>query len=129
MIAKVHRADEGFTLVEAIVGLVIFLIVAAFMIPMFYQQRLSTINNELVTGAIAVSQQTLDKIRQSDITALPSSGTTITSVSEMGKQYSVSVTYCETTTYCNAITRDIKVQVRHHEQTIYTVKTVYLRLQ
>lgn len=146
IITKNCRSDSGLSLVEALAALTIFLVVLGFMIPMFANQRLSTINNEIETGAIAVSQQILDRLRQADIGALPSSGTvttlpllsgqsvadSITSVTQMGKPYSAAISYCPNTptdNYCNSNARHIKVQVSYNAQVIYTVETVYTRFQ
>lgn len=145
-ISKIRHTDKGFTLVEAIAGLVIFLVVATFMMPMFANQRLSSINNEIKTGAIAVSQQVLDELRQVDIVSLKPSATTpyvpsdrsavlasgddVVSKSVMGKPYKATISYCPdgaTDIYCNSNARHIKVQVSYNAQVIYTVETVYTR--
>ena len=136
-IRNFRQTEQGFTLVETIVALVIFLLILVFMMPMFANQRISTLNNEIKMGAVEVSQQIMDNLRQTDIATLPSSGSTttlpsgqsITSIPAMGKVYSATITYCENAAYCSASTRHIKVKVRHHEQTVYTVETVYSRLQ
>lgn len=136
-IKQLRPSEQGFTLIETVAALVIFLIILGFMIPIFADQGLKTINNEIKTGAVTVSQQILDQLRQADPISLPRSGATTTlpdgtstaSIAALGKTYSTTITYCENTTYCNAETRHIKVQVSHHGQTIYTVETVYTRLQ
>lgn len=144
---KLCPSEQGVTLIETLAALVIFLIILGFMIPIFTNQRLKTIQNEIQTGAVAVSQQILDLLRQSDIATLPNSGatttlpvgtslpngsTTTTSIPQMGKTYSASIIYCPdapTDIYCNSNARRIKVQVNYNGQTVYTVETVYTRLQ
>lgn len=138
-IPKNRRTDEGLTLVETLAALAIFLIVAGFMIPLFAKQNLDTIDNEIKTGAVAASQQILDRLRQIDTATLPNSGTFTTfpsgdSLSSvvMNKTYSATVSYCPTTPtdpYCGDNARHIKVQVNYNGQNIYTVATVYTRLQ
>lgn len=147
--------DSGLTLAEALVGMTIFLITLAFMIPLLANNQLNTINREIETGAISASQRILDEFRQSldDLpanewatklplsgteTKLPlpyPSGTDISSITELGKKYSAKIIYCEfvspatTNPNCDANTRQIKLQVNYNGQTIYTVETVYTRFQ
>lgn len=135
--------DQGLSLVEALVGMTIFLIALAFMIPLLANNQINTINREIDTGAISVSQRILDELRQTDVLDLPSSGTLttlpsgtdISSITELGKTYSAKIIYCEvvspatTNTNCSTNARQIKLQVNYNGQTIYTVETVYTRLQ
>lgn len=147
--------DSGLTLAEALVAMTIFLITLAFMIPLLANNQINTINREIRTGAISVSQRILDEFRQS-IDALPAedwatklplsgtetklplpypSGTDISSITELGKTYSAKIIYCEvvspatTNSICDANTRQIKLQVNYNGQTIYTVETVYTKFQ
>ncbi len=105
--------EQGFTLIETIAALVIFLITLGFTLPMFSKQHLDTINNEINMGAVAVSQRILDQQRQkayinianmgpSNSYSLPSNNPL---TQEMGKGYSATITYCPITPtdpYCNA---------------------------
>lgn len=124
-------SEQGLTLVETLVSLVIFLIILGFMIPMFANQRLNSLEREIETGAVAVSQQVMDELRQADISNLPSDpAVPVTRViTELGKSYSVTITYCQITAFCSSEARHIRVQVNHHGQTVYEVETVYTRLQ
>ena len=123
------HSEQGLTLIETVIALFIFLIFLGFMIPLFSNQHISTINNEIDTGAVAVSQQILDKLRQANSATLPSTGSTNESVTAMGKQYSATITYCAVVAYCTTNARHIKVEVKHHGQTVYTVETAYTRLE
>ncbi len=147
--------NQGLSLVEALVGMTIFLIALGFMIPLLANNQLDVINREIDTGAISVSQRILDELRQSLdelpaedwATKLPLSGTKtklplpypdgtdISSITELGKKYSANIIYCEvvspatTNLNCDANTRQIKLQVNYNGQTIYTVETVYTKFQ
>lgn len=132
-----HHSEQGMTLVETIVALVIFLIILGFMIPLFAKQRINTIKNEIETGAVTVSQQIMDELRQTNITTLPNSGSTtalpsgesLTSISVMNKVYSATIFYCETAVNCSSGARHIRVQVNYNGQTVYQVTTVYTQVQ
>ncbi|KJH72234.1 type IV pilus modification PilV family protein [Aliterella atlantica] len=147
--------NQGLSLVEALVGMTIFLITLAFMIPLLATNQFNTINREIKTGAISVSQRILDEFRQS-LDQLPAdewatklplsgtetklplpypSGTDISSITELGKTYSAKIIYCEvispatTNPNCDANTRQIKLQVNYNGQPIYTVETIYTKFQ
>ena len=132
-----HHSEQGLTLIETVVALIIFLIFLGIIIPFFSNQRITTLKNEIDAGAIAVSQQVLDNLRQLDAASLPSTGTTTTLpsgeslavVSSMGRNYSARITYCAAAIYCTTNARHIKVQVKRHGKTVYTVETAYTRLQ
>lgn len=132
-----QHSDQGFTLIETIVSLVIFLTILGFMVPMFANQRLNTLQREIEMGAVAISQEIMDELRRVDISTLPSTGSTTTlpsglsttSVDRSNKGYSATIFYCENATYCGSEARHIRVQVRHHGQTVHQVETVYSRIQ
>lgn len=135
-VKKYRQSHQGFTLFETMVALVVFLIIFGVMMPLFTSRSLSTIKNEVQTGAVAVSQQIFDRLRQTDVATMPSTGsyTTFPSgdslpSSALGKTYSATITYCATSSLCSASARHITVQVSQNGQAIYTVETVYTRLQ
>lgn len=68
------QSEIGFSLVEALVALLIMTIVFSVAGPLFINQRLQNINSEIRTGAIALSQQILDALKQVDPSTIPKSG-------------------------------------------------------
>lgn len=132
-ILKIPRSSErGLTLVESVVSLLIFFVALAGIVPIFLNYTISTINNEKRTAAIAVSQQVLDGLRQSDIETLPESGTvTLANVPYMGKTYTPTVTYCQNQTYCDVEkkSRHIILQVSHNGNPVYEAETVFTKFE
>jgi type II secretory pathway pseudopilin PulG len=152
-----HKRIEGFSLVEAVVGMVMFLSAAAGLMPLIIISRTFSLQSDSRIGAIAVSQQLMDTLRQADVATLPSSGTattlpsgdSIASLPYKGRTYSATITYCENTTLCDSATRQIKVKIYHDGNTvanptrtcdsssrndnpecpIYQLETIYARLQ
>lgn len=152
-----HKRMKGFTLVEALVGMVMFAAAAAGLVPLIIVSRAFSLQSDSRIGAIAISQQVMDTLRQSDVATLPSSGTfttlpsgdSIASLPYKGKTYSATISYCETNTYCDTATRQIKVKVYKDGNTtatptrtcdlsqradqpecpIYQLETIYARLQ
>lgn len=144
-----HKHTKGFTLVEAVVGMIMFAAAAAGLVPLIMISRIFSLQSDSRIGAIAVAQQLMDTMRQADIANLPSSGTVTTLPSGdsiallpyKGKTYSATITYCETTTYCDTATRQIKVKVYQDGNTaanpsrsanaapVYQLETIYARLQ
>ncbi len=125
----------GFTLLEAMVSLLILFAIMAGLLPIFMSWRLNTINNSIKTGAIAISQQILDELRQDNsvsswddsntaLTVKPS-GESIAVIDYGGRTYNASLTYCAEAVYCDTNTRHVTLEVSYNNDTIYTIKTVY----
>ncbi|KAI9135009.1 prepilin-type N-terminal cleavage/methylation domain-containing protein [Acaryochloris sp. CCMEE 5410] len=137
-----HR-EQGLTLVEAVVSILIFFIAIGGIVPISLNYSLAAIRNEQKTGAIAISQQIMDELRQVDASTLPdgnttettlptgTSGASLADVSFMGKSYSSQITYCQTSSasYCDANSRHIKIEVFRDGQSIYEVETVYTKFE
>ncbi|WP_299406842.1 type II secretion system protein [Acaryochloris sp. IP29b_bin.148] len=134
------KSEQGLTLVEAVVSILIFFIALAGIVPISLNYSLAAIRNEQRTGAIAMSQQILDELRQVDASTLPDGNTTLTTLPSgesltdvplMGKEYSSQITYCQTSSasYCDANSRHIKIEVLRDGQSIYEVETVYTKFE
>jgi prepilin-type N-terminal cleavage/methylation domain-containing protein len=141
------KQNDGFTLVETVAGMVIFLVASTAIIPVFMTYKLSTIRNDVRMGAVAIAQQTMDTLRKTDVaslettnavhteTSLPTAagGASLSSLSYKGKTYSATITYCETASYCDTNSKHIKVKVYPNGNTaippIFELETVYARLQ
>jgi type II secretory pathway pseudopilin PulG len=121
--------DRGFTLMETLVALIIFITIVTLMIPVFLEQRMQVNSSRVKTEAVAFSQEILDELRQADIASLPSNGSTTRTRTVLGEPYNATITYCEDASKCSTNSRQIKVQVSHYAQTVYTVETVYTRFQ
>ncbi len=140
MTKQIRQGEAGITLVETMVSLIIFLAVLAGLVPAYVSYRLQSIKNPVRLGAVSVSQQILDEIREvRDVNALPNDGvakttatpstatlpalpalrrnTDLTNLTAYGKNYSAEVIYCETTPvntlkeYCTLNSRYIRVKV------------------
>jgi type II secretory pathway pseudopilin PulG len=143
----VRKCNAGFTLIEAMVGLIMFAAALGGLLPIIMVSRAFTLKSDSRIGASAVAQQIMDTLRQTDIPLLPSSGTvttlpsndSIASLSYKGKLYSATITYCETASYCDSATRHLKVKVYqdgntdtnpvHTQDPVYQLETIYTRLQ
>jgi type II secretory pathway pseudopilin PulG len=134
-----HKHIEGFTLLEAMVALIMFAAALGGLVPLIMISRTMALQSDSRIGAIAVAQQVMDSLRQIDATCIPSSGTDITQLPDRscptppastgssiaslpykGKIYSATVTYCETATYCDSTTRHIKVKIYQDGNTAAT---------
>jgi prepilin-type N-terminal cleavage/methylation domain-containing protein len=133
---------KGMTLVETSVALVIFSTLVASFLPVFASYRMITIKNDVRLGATAVAQQVMDELRQTDIAALPASGNDLeqlpsgaltNSMPFKGKNYRVTITYCNPNTNCNGNTRRIRVRTyltgtTNTDEPIFQLETVYTKL-
>jgi type II secretory pathway pseudopilin PulG len=150
MITKLkHRQVWGFTLVESVVGMVVFLVASSALVPVLATYRLTTIRNDIRIGAVAVAQQVMDTLRQTDIASiddansnvshtvstlpLAAGGTSLSSLAYKGKTYAATITFCDIESYCSTSSKHIKVKVYPNGNTatapIFELETVYSRLQ
>jgi type II secretory pathway pseudopilin PulG len=155
LMTKQNRQGEaGITLVETMVSLIIFLAVLAGLVPAYVSYRLQSIKNPVRLGAVSVSQQILDEIREvRDVNTLPNDGlaktttnpaprnTDLTNLTAYGKTYSAQVTYCETvpinkSSYCTLNARYIAVKVFQKfnngtvsDNPVYEVSTIYTKFE
>lgn len=66
-----NQAEKGFSIIEALVALLIVTIVSSLSVSLFIGQHQQNINSEIRTGAIALSQQILDSLRQVNPKIMP----------------------------------------------------------
>ncbi|MGF1604357.1 MAG: prepilin-type N-terminal cleavage/methylation domain-containing protein [Thermosynechococcaceae cyanobacterium] len=126
--------QQGFTLLETMVALLILLAALAGIVPLFITYKLGAINNQLETGGIAVSQGILDEIRQKKWQYLPTSNVASTvagTASYMGKTYNYTTTYCpadaQPANICDDNTKFIRVKVSYNAREVFEAETIYTR--
>ncbi len=130
-----YSDQQGFTLVETMVSLVIFLAVLGGLLPVLVTSRISALENNIETGAIAVSQQILDRLRQVDVTTLPNAGSTteVVQFEQTGNNYRATINYCQNAAFCDANSRHIQVSIdldgNPDPDPVYEVETVYTRFE
>ena len=123
-------SQAGFTLIEILVALTIFIIASALMAPSFIAHLKYNLGAERRSGAVAAAQEYLDQLRALDPATLPSSGTAAPVLVNAGERtYSVVVKYCLTPAYCTSRSRLIRLEVSFANELMYTVETVFTQLQ
>ena len=142
------KSESGFTLVEAVVGMIIFLIASTAIVPVFATYRLATIRNDVKVGAVAIAQQVMDTVRITDAltldpantllteTTYPASapgvgGQSLSALSYKGKTYSASITYCKNASFCTSTSKHVVINVFQGGSTapVFQLETVYSSLQ
>ncbi len=149
---KVRSSEEGFTIIEALVSLTILGVSLFSLTDIFLYNRTIAIKSGMRMEAVAVSQQILDDLRQSDISTFPMSGiktyndlpsnpytatpsltalSTASSTPTPLHSFSASITYCGQAGFtCNpSSSRYIHLEVQYNGKTIYTVETAYTKFQ
>lgn len=145
--AQRTQPEAGLTLVETIVSLLVFLAVIAGIVPAYLTYRLQALQNPVRTGAVAVSQQVMEDIRQiTAVNDLPKSGSSdqtpapknnsLDNLSAYGKTYSAKIYYCEKATFCDTNSRYIRVAVFQKfgdgslsSAPVYEVSTIYTKFE
>ena len=117
-------------MLEVLISLGIFGIVASSVALGFINFLRFNTDAEIRTGAAAVAQETIEAYRYADPTALPSSGTTTSTLAMDGRAYDIATTFCAEPTFCaTANNRHITVEVTYRGVHQYSVETVYTQLQ
>ncbi len=144
------KALQGFTLVETMVSLLVFLAVVAGVVPVFISYQLTALQNPVRAGAVSVSQRVMESIRQvNDVASLPNADTTTNTtpapqsesfddVVAYGKKYKADIQYCEAARaeYCDTKSRFIRVKVFQKFENgtitpapVYEVSTIYTKFE
>ncbi|ACB52886.1 hypothetical protein cce_3538 [Crocosphaera subtropica ATCC 51142] len=134
--------DLGAGLLENMISLIIVTTTLSAMIPVFFSQKEQTINQKIVTGAIALSKEHLDDLRRQRILNIPL-GESTTQQENLGYSYDLkqyvcteepiinedeSVT-CETTVDTENNLRHVLLRIKKNGKEIYTVQTAFTRLR
>lgn len=122
---------KGFTLLETVVALTLFLIMIAGFSQAVASQVTHGRNSDIRAKAAMAAQFFLDDLRSEDPATLPTSGAgTTETVTIDDKEFEVTPEYCTEIAYCtSANIRHILVSVVHNGNDIYSVETVYTRLR
>jgi prepilin-type N-terminal cleavage/methylation domain-containing protein len=118
---KSQPKDDGFSLIETALAMVILGVCLSFAIPTIMLSKIKSSKGEQRVGALIVSQKIFDSIRGRtfgniptvDNTTLPTYQTTA-----LGRNYNVSIRFCETgtanfpTNQCSSDYRQFTITVR-----------------
>jgi prepilin-type N-terminal cleavage/methylation domain-containing protein len=122
-----NHHEQGFTLVEVIVAMVIFVIAISLVVPAFTSFLSLNSGNEQQTQAVRAAQQVLDRIRLQDPTSL-TTNPPVQSVAVGGHPYQVAVVYCYTAAYCDPGSKDVEVEVSDNGKLLFSAETVYTQV-
>lgn len=121
--------EKGFTLLEALVSLGILGITLVAMLPAFQSFMDANSLSEERSNALAAAQEVIESLRHKDPASLPSSGSSPVQAVTVGQhEYEILTHYCQESTYCDADSRHIVVEVSFAGKNIYAVETVFTRL-
>ena len=127
-----QATNSGFTLLEVMVSLVVFSAMITGIVGVFGAHTRINNGNEIRLGALAVTQQVLDDLRQQENTEdFPNSGSDpVSNITVDKRTYQATTSYCVNSTYCDSISkRHITVEVAYKGHTVSTVQTVFTRLK
>ncbi len=133
--------EQGFSLIEAMAAMLIVTITLSSIGPMFMQQRQKNVENDILTGAVTLSQQILDDLRRQE--TLEPGENTESNIDSFGRTYDYtqnictqkptvstngSVT-CSTTPNPSSEARYVLLQINNNGKTVYTVETIYTKVR
>lgn len=122
---------RGFTLLETMVALVIFLLVLTGFTQSMADQNTKTRFSELRAAAAMAAQLYLDETRAIDPTTLPLNGSGAGVTYQIdGRNFTVTPTFCANSSWCQGTgARHIRATVRHKNFTVYTTETIFTQLR
>jgi len=121
---------RGFTLLEVMVAMAIFALVAGAMLPAFLTHLKFNVAAEERNGAMAATRQILEELRLEDPESLPSSGSSGPQDIAAGERsYQVTLYYCRKPLLCSTRSRHLEVEASYRGQILYDVETVFTRLK
>jgi general secretion pathway protein I len=121
--------DSGFTLVEALVAIAILGIALVGVLPTFQTFVDANELSEERSNALAAGQVVMEALRREQPASLPKTGSSsVQTVSVGDHAYEIVAHYCQKTQYCTTTSRHIVVEVSFAGETIYSLETVYTRL-
>jgi prepilin-type N-terminal cleavage/methylation domain-containing protein len=124
-------SERGFTLIEVIVAIGLFGIVAMGLAGGFVSQMKTNNENAIRIQAISAAQQVLDSLRVEDPASFPPTGSDAPrNITVSGRVFSVVVSYCSISSLCPATTtRHLRASVTYKGKKRYEVDTVFSQLK
>lgn len=124
-----HKTESGFSLVEVMVAMSIFVTVSAMMAPSFIYHLKTNYMAEVKNGAIAATQQRLDVIRSQDPSSLALTGNDTQNITVGERTFAVKTIYCNNSAWCTQSSRHLKIEVTHRNKVVYRAETVFSQLR
>jgi prepilin-type N-terminal cleavage/methylation domain-containing protein len=122
---KSQPKDDGFSLIETALAMVILGVCLSFAIPTIMLSKIKSSKGEQRVGALIVSQKIFDSIRGRTFGNIPTVDTTVDNTTlptdqttALGRNYNVSIRFCETgtanfpTNQCSSDYRQFTITVR-----------------
>jgi len=123
-------SDQGFSLIESLIGLALLAVVLASLLPAFLTLMDANTFSEEHSAALAAGQRAMEKLRLTDPGSLPAQGSSPAQVIVVdGREFEVLTHYCRVAEYCTGDTRHVTVEIRYGGHEVYDVDTVYTRMQ
>ena len=125
-----REPEFGFTLVECLIAVAILGVALTSLMPSFLDFMDANSHSESRSDAVAAAQQIMESLRRQDPAGWPSTGSSTAEVVEINnREFEVVKTYCLSSQYCGSASRHIVVEVSFGGKVLYSVESVYTRLQ
>ncbi|NMC64341.1 MAG: type II secretion system protein [SAR324 cluster bacterium] len=122
---------RGFSLIELLVSLILFELVAAASMAEVAHYIKTSRDNQIRTEAAAAAQTVLDEIRASDPAGLPGAGNGPAQNVSIGSHvFQVTPTYCAEADFCTGSSiRQVRITVSLNSRVWYEVDTAFAQLR
>ena len=122
--------QNGFSLTEALLAISLLGIVLAGILPTFLTFLDANTLSEERSQAVAVAQQVMEDLRESEPKSLPTTGSGAVEFLSVGqREFEIERHYCLEPSFCSSNSRQVVVEVRYGGETIYSVETVLTALR
>ncbi|MBX7138176.1 MAG: type II secretion system GspH family protein [Oligoflexia bacterium] len=129
---KLGAISAGFTLIEVMVALSIFGIVAAGVAPAFTNFIRFSNDSQLKTQGMQAAEQKLDQLRYVDPASLPNSAASPTDeiITVSSRNFNIHTVFCSQASYCvGGRTRHVVVTASYSGQEVFELETVFTTLR
>ena len=122
-------SEGGYSLIEALVALVLLAAVLVFTLGALSSFKVATSLMETRGNAAIAARARMEQVRFTDPATLPTSGSD-TMLSTVGAHvFTVETRYCINTAYCDDNTRHVVVNVQEDGQDVFETESVFTQLR
>ncbi|SMB77727.1 type IV pilus modification PilV family protein [Deinococcus hopiensis] len=119
------KLSQGFTLIEAIVSLLILGVIMSAFVPIFLNNLKMNTESERISQATSAIESFFDKLRTAPVNKIPTSGVGQEDISVNGVIYKIEATYCRNASLCTDNSRMVTAKALFNNRSIASAETIF----